>query len=68
MPSFDFINSHIIALESPLRELIHHYIHLIYYIIEIYTYKHLGDNVSFQYRINIVFFFIHLQTTPTEPI
>jgi hypothetical protein len=35
------------ALGSPLEEFIHHDFHSIYYIIETYTYKHLGFNVSF---------------------
>ena len=56
---------HKIALGSLLVKLIHNDFHLIYYIIETYTYKHLGGSVSFQCGIDMFSFFIHLQTTPT---
>jgi hypothetical protein len=65
--SFDIINIHIIVLGSLLGEPLHHGFHLIHYIIETHTYKHIGRSVSFQYGINIFSFFIHLQITPKIP-
>jgi len=53
--SFDIINIHIIVLGSLLGEPIHHGFHLIHYIIETHTYKHIGRSVSFQCGINIFF-------------
>jgi hypothetical protein len=40
--SFDIVNIHIIALGSPLEELIYHGFHSIYYTIKSHIYKHLG--------------------------
>jgi hypothetical protein len=60
MLSFDIINIHIITLESQIEEcprwlnlLYNRNLHL----------KTLRGSVSFQYKINIFSFFIHLQTT-----
>jgi hypothetical protein len=62
--SFDIVNIHIIALGSPLEELIYHGFHSIYYTIKSHIYKHLGGIFFFWCGIDIFSFFIHLQTTP----
>jgi len=63
--SFDIINIHIIVLGSLLGEPLHHGFHLIHYIIETHTYKHIGSSVSFQYGINI-FFLLYSFTNYTK--
>ena len=50
--SFNIINIYIIALGSPLKKSFHCDFYLIYYAIETDIYKHLGGNVSFQFKIH----------------